>query len=436
MKQFCIRLCLFLAICAGTCVFGNDAVPKPLFRDFMGLNGHTVLFRPKLYAPIASQARDYHPAEWDLGKDSASIPPFPFARNGVDWNQVYGSWKREGWRVDASVMFETLSRTNWKSLAADSRAYGERLARALGPSSTNALLESVEIGNEPGKFSDPDYRTVFENMARGLKAGDSRLRVVTCAMVTGKSHDYAKSVDCITGLESLYDVLNVHSYAQLENWPTWRRSFPEDPRLKDYLQDVKKLCDWRDRHAPGKEVWLTEFGYDSSTRKPDPKSEFKDWVGVTDEQQAQWIVRSWLIFSDMPIQRAYLYFFNDDDQPQMHGAAGLTRKFEPKPSFYAAAHLKRVLGDYRFSRVVLERAGEARIYEFIPGDDSKAPIWVAWSPTGNGRTATLELPKSNFQIQRIEQMPLQPGEPPVMALPTENREVTIGESPIYILMRR
>jgi serine/threonine-protein kinase ATR len=103
-------------------------------------------------------------------------------------------------------------------------------------------------------------------MARGLRAGDPKLKIVTGNLTTGKSHDYAKSVTCIAGLEDLYDVLNVHSYAQLENWPTWHRSFPEDARLKDYLPDIRHVCEWRDAHAPGKEVWLTEFGYDSSTK--------------------------------------------------------------------------------------------------------------------------------------------------------------------------
>ena len=97
----------------------------------MGLNGHTVLFRPRLYGPVATLVRDYHPVEWDLGKDSDFATEFPFARNRVDWSKVYGSWREEGWRVDVSVMFETLRREQWKNLADDSRRYAERFARAL-----------------------------------------------------------------------------------------------------------------------------------------------------------------------------------------------------------------------------------------------------------------------------------------------------------------
>ncbi len=398
----------------------------------MGINGHTIQFRPKLYQPVAQLVRDYHPVEWDLGNDSDFAPPFPYARNGVDWRKVYGLWHEAGWRTDVSLMFETLPRQRWLKLGADSMAYGERFARAFGPSGTNAWVESAEIGNEPGKFSDADYRVVFENMARGLRAGDPKLKIVTGAMTTGKSHDYAKSVECIAGLESLYEVLNVHTYAQLENWPTWRRSFPEDARLKEYLPDVRRLCEWRDQHAPGKEVWITEFGYDSTTRKPDPTTEFKSWVGSTDEQQAQWNVRSWLLFASLPVQRAYVYFFNDEDEPKLHGASGLTRHFVPKPSFYAAAHLQRTLGDYRFARALVNRPGEAMLFEFTHATDAKQLSWVAWSPTGEGRTGKLELPAFKGKIERAERMPLRANENTTIATPKVSSTIEVGESPVYL----
>jgi serine/threonine-protein kinase ATR len=412
----------------------EQGTAKPLLRDFMGLNGHTVAFKPELYQPVASLARDYHPVSWDLGNDTTFSTPFPMARNGVDWSRVYGQWKKAGWRTDASLMFETIPRADWKNLAADSRAFAEAFARVFGPSGTNNLVESVEIGNEPGKFDDADYRTIFENMAKGFRAGDPRLRIVTGAMTAGKSHEYAKSLSCIAGLEPLYDVLNVHSYAQLEGWPTWKRSYPEDPALKHYLPDVRDICDWRDAHAPDKEVWITEFGYDSSTQQPDPKTEFKKWIGVTGIQQAQWIVRSWLIFSALPVERAYLFFFNDNDEPHVHGSSGLTRHFHPKPAFYAAAHLQKTLGEYRFNRVVVNRPGDALVYEFTQATNPHRRIWAAWSPTGSERKAKIPLPKIEGSIEHIERMPLSGGENPVITpMPTAD-SIEIGESPLYLFL--
>ncbi|HEX3132109.1 MAG TPA: cellulase family glycosylhydrolase [Planctomycetota bacterium] len=325
-----------------TCAFSAGASaaeqPKPLMKDFIGINGHTVQFKPDLYHPVCTVVRDYHPVEWDLGKDTDVPTTFPLARNRVDWSQVYGSWKKAGYFVDVSLMFESIKQKDWKDVPRDAKAYGLAFAKAFGPSSTK-LVDSAEVGNEPGKWNDADYRTMFEAMASGLRAGDPKLTIVTCAADADKSGDYMKAMSCVQNLENLYDVINVHSYAQTENWPTWRRSFPEDPKLLDYTTRIEKLIAWRDANAKGKPVWITEFGYDAST-KPAPKTgDFKGWVDVTDDQQGQWLVRSFLVFARLSVDKAYIYFFNDNDDPAFHGSSGVTRNWQPKPSYHAVAHL-------------------------------------------------------------------------------------------------
>ena len=244
----------------GSVVFVGAQEARPLMRDFIGLNGHTIAFKPELYRPVCGWVRDYHPVEWDLGKDSAELPGFPFAKNGVDWSRVYGSWRTNGWHTDVCLQFEALKQADWVNIEADAWAYGKAFAHGFGPSGKRKLVEAVEIGNEPGKWNDADYTRMFKAMAQGIRAGDPKLKIATCNLTTGKSGDYEKSVDCVANCPELFDVLNVHSYAQLEGWPTWRRSFPEDPKLPHYLQDVAELCQWRDAHAPGKPVWLGESG--------------------------------------------------------------------------------------------------------------------------------------------------------------------------------
>ena len=69
----------------------QEPAPKPVMGDFMGVNGHTVQFKPELYSKVCRKARDYHPIEWDLGKESDFVLQFPFARNRVSWDAVYGS---------------------------------------------------------------------------------------------------------------------------------------------------------------------------------------------------------------------------------------------------------------------------------------------------------------------------------------------------------
>lgn len=399
-------------------------------RDFLGINGHTVQFRPELYRPVCQLVRDYHPVEWDLGKETDVLPAFPMAKNGVSWQQVYGSWK--GWRIDASLMFESIPRERWKDLSADARAYGRSIAKALGPSSPTPLLESVEIGNEPGKWSDADYTAVFRAMAEGIREGDPKLKIITCNLTTGKSGGYEKSVACLDGLLPLVDVLNVHSYAQLEGWPTWKRSYPEDPALKNYLPDFEKLCRWRDEHCPGRPVWLTEYGYDSSTKQPPKEGDFARWQGVSDLQQAQWLVRSALVFSTLPLDRAYVYFFDDKDEPQVHGSSGLTRNFQPKPSFHAMAQLQRILGDSRFVKIVANEPGKVRVQEY-EAEDRHTRVRVAWSPTGDGHSTRWKPEPSigNLKLREIE--PMTADGKPAQIAPDATGMLEIGETPVFMV---
>ncbi len=416
----------------------EDQWPKPLMRDFIGINGHTVSFKPELYAPVCDLVRDYHPIDWDWGKETNAALQFPSAQNGVRWDSVYGSWQQQGFRTDACLMFDKVPPDSWNNRVEDASRYGEAFAKSFGPSAKTPLVEAVEIGNEPGKYDDAAYREIFENMAAGLRRGDPKLKIATCNVLNGESGDYHKSIDSLRGLEPLYDVLNIHSYAMLKPWPTWERSFPEDDRFPGFHHDIQRLIDWRNENAADKEVWLTEFGYDSSTQLPAAEGDFAKWQGNSDLEQAQWLVRSFFRFATMDLQRAYIYFFNDDDEPKLHASSGLTRKFVPKPSFYAVSHLSAMLGDYRFSRVVAQQPHESAVYEFVHGEDSNRRVWVAWSPTGEGRQSIVTLPLEGWRIESIEAMPISDAAAaaPSPEQVSETLQLPITESPLYLMLRK
>lgn len=414
-----------------------EGPPRPLLRDIMGINGHTVLFKPDLYKQVCRLVRDYHPMDWDVGNETHFATRFPFARNMVNWEDVYGSWTKAGFSISSCVMFETIEKDRWHNLEEDAFAYGFTFARFFGPSGTQRLVEAIEIGNEPGLYDDATYRRVFENMARGVRRGDPKLKIATCAITLGKSHRYAKSIQCFDGLEALYDVINFHCYAEVEGWPTWRRSFPEDSKIK-YLREIREVMEWRDRHAPGKPVWLTEFGWDACTKPPPPTGDFAKWESSTETQQAQWLVRSFLLFARMGLDRAYVFFFNDDDEPHVHGSSGITRKFEPKPAFHALAHLYRTLGDFGFDSAPVEKEGDLYVYDFVSGSNPKVGIRVAWLPTGSGKEQPRTVPAPPGEIERVERMPLKPGDAETVSWTRAGKDLRlqVSESPVYIRFRR
>ena len=112
---------------------------------------------------------------------------------------------------------------------------------------------------------------------------------------------------------------------------------------------------------------MTEFGWDASTKPLAKTGDFAKWKGnVSDEKQAQYLVRAFLVFAAMDVNRAYLYFFNDSDEPSFHASSGITRNFQPKPSFHALAHLYRSLGNYRFSRIAEKKEGEVSAWTRAP----------------------------------------------------------------------
>ncbi len=427
-----MKLRALIAFCASvfpSCVAPALAGP-PTMREFLGLCGHTVQFKPALYAPVCGWVRDYHPVDWDLSGDTSVLPAWPEAKNRVNWQEVYGSWRAAGLKTTASLMFENIPREKWKNLLPDLKAYGQSFAREFGPGGSRKLLEAVEVGNEPGKWSDETYSEVLRALTSGLRAGDPALRIATCNLTTGKSHDYAKSVTCLTGLESSYDILNIHVYPQLDGWPTWKRSWPEDPALKNWTNEVQELCRWRDAHAAGKPVWITEYGYDATTKSPDPKSEFAKWQGVSEKQQALWLVRSTLLFAAMPVERAAIYFFNDSDEAQLHGASGLTRNFQPKPAYHATAHLLATLGDYHFDTLVESKPGERIVQRYQHKTRPLEQCLVIWRPTGDEghKTMTIDIPASG--PVKMSRTPLTP-EKTTQEFPA-SREVEVSGVPLFI----
>ena len=425
-----MRLFLLASAVLAAASFAEEK-PRPLMRDFMGLCGHTVQFKPELYAPVTRLVRDYHPVKWDVGDDTSYSTKFPFARNGVDWSKVYGLWVKAGHRVEASLMFDDLAPGAWKDLPRDAFAYGKAFAGAFGPSAKVPLVEAVEIGNEPGKYDDATYRKLFEAMAGGLREGDPKLRIATCAANLGTSGKYSKSVDCLAGLESLYDIVNVHMYAEITGWPTWKRSYPEDPKI-GFLKDIGSVLTWRREHAPDKEVWLTEFGWDATTKPAPATGDFAKWVGSTETEQAMWIVRGYMVLCALGVDRAYLYFFNDDDTPHLHGSSGLTRNFVPKPAFHAVAHLQKTLGDFRLTKVVREDAEQGYVYEFTNGDDARKRVLAAWKPAG--AAVKITVPTGAAKVLRAERTPLAAGDAPRVEVRStaDGVEVEAGELPVFV----
>ena len=141
----------------------------------------------------------------------------------------------------------------------------------------------------------------------------------------------------------------------------------------------------------------------------------------------------------MDVDRAYLYFFNDKDEPQLHGASGITRNFKPKPSFHAMSHLYYSLGEYRFSRAVARKDGDLYCFEYQHGSRANDRVYVAWLATGEQKPArrTLALGAASAGVYRAERMPMTAdgsGEVGWKATAL-GVDVEVGGSPVFLWSR-
>jgi hypothetical protein len=387
-----LAVAALLLLCSPLALAEPALAERPTMADLLGVCGH-YFFDGPTYAPVARHARNYHGLNWDLDvKKPYADPPYPFALNRVNWQTVYGGWRAGGFDVDASIQIGSFEPGDW--LAPEEQAYrfGKAFGAYFGPAHTG-LAETAELGNEPSKYSDEQYTLIAHAMARGLKESDPRLRVATAALTIGPSQEYSRSIDCYKGWMDLIDVLNVHTYAISGKWPNRRRTYPEDAGC-DFLRGVRDVLAWRDANAPGKQVWVTEFGWDAHREGGAPLQEGvpidKRPSTISRLQQAQFISRAFLELARLGVDRAYVYWYMDGaPEAGLHNASGLISSpgnhpatGVKHPAFYSMAALLKDLGEYRFARVLQEDADGVYAYEF---ENSSGGYCVAfWSPTLHG----------------------------------------------------
>src|SRR5690554_6278490 len=187
--------------------WGENEIPligeRPLFKDFMGINGHFT-FKPELYNQVGRLVRNYHDMNWDVEKPGDDYYP-PFTVNGVNWkNDVYGRFKNEGYETDICIQLSSFSADNedykelWKDKEEWAYSYGKVLASYFGPSGDEKLATSMEIGNEPGsKFDATLYKSIFKNMAKGIRDGDPKMKILTPYVALSNPDDYSQDLNGI-----------------------------------------------------------------------------------------------------------------------------------------------------------------------------------------------------------------------------------------------
>ncbi len=181
------------------------------------------------------------------------------------------------------------------------------------------------------------------------------------------------------------DAINIHSY---NFGPSNAGISPEAAGMKTQLE---AFADYRNRYLPGKEFWLSEFGYDVNQSSPIHAPSIGTFS--VNEVQAQWIVRSYLAAAAAGVDKAQMYMFRDVDvnSATQFDSSGLVSSKAtgevPRTSYYYVYTLKNTLAGMRYVGEQGSGNANVKIYKFKSATGSNG-AYVVWAPTSNQTTVS------------------------------------------------
>ena len=275
---------LILVVPPGVLAADRSRKPRPLMRDFIGLNGHTVQFKPDLYSPVAKLIRDYHPLKWDVGDDTSFLTTFPppASRGLVESLRLWLPRDCASMRAFSSMT----SPGEWKNLSRDAGAYGEAFARAFGPSG-RALVESIEIGNDPANIPMPN---IASSLRPWLAVREKEIPDCALRHVRSTSPEWSLFEERGLGARSrgAVHILTIHLTAEVEPWPTCAGVIPKTRKRSS--SSIFVPCS---PGAPNTQPTRNCAHQSAGTQRPNHRRRrrLREMDGSTELQQAQWIVR-------------------------------------------------------------------------------------------------------------------------------------------------
>ncbi len=301
------------------------------------------------------------------------------------------------------------------------------------PTVGQGTIEWMEMGNEPegGWNGIHNYLSAYQLAAATSAAYDGHCKTMVTpstkgyhlggknadpnmklamAGVSGVSNEY------ITALcywqkanrqdgKTAFDAFNVHHYMTksitLPDGSTCSVGIsPEEAKIAEVLS---QLIGIRDKYYPEKEVWITEFGWDTNQSYATSTSAhaYAEYTGR--QVQAMWLTRTYLILSSTGIDKADMYMChggNDETSVGKYGTCGVigyeydengNEVKVKKDSYYYLYTLKNTLGSYTFEEQIEAYDENVLIYKYKTAEGKTA--YALWCKTSDGTKA------DNYQLR-------------------------------------
>ncbi|RYF12278.1 beta-galactosidase [Pedobacter agri] len=226
-----------------------------------------------------------------------------------------------------------------------------------------------------------------------------------------------------------FDIINYHQYANDAANNGGNASVGVAPELSDLPEVAMKFIEMAKKSANNMPVWITEVGYDVGDRTPQRAIT----IGSKNSMitQADWNLRSSLLFARMGLKKSIFYMLDDVDLSssiQYSSSGFVDANFRKRPSADYMLQTKTLLGNYYY----LATIGKDPIVDVYVND--KKIIYVLFIPDQKGRTGEYQLDLGNSKQAIIHT--LQVGKEVMQAktVNTTNGKLTINvsETPLFL----
>ncbi len=417
--------------------------PNILMKDFIGVNQDYKLYEDsteKDFAKVSKWLRDYakwnclQPGEKDYGgldgKSGCGTAPDFFNYNafyknmqaaGINVLHVtelspgYANWSGEnddlppvqkqgqGQKPDdflkhAQYIYQLAAMygNNKNVPTANIAAPGQKIGQNF--------IQAIENWNEPdgwwkgdGEFSKEQFYNMLvadydgdggRLPKAGAKQADPNMKVVMGGLATTDMSYLYGLLEFANknGKKIPMDALNFHEYASDGKTGVT----PEQAKFGD---NMLRAARWRDNNAPGAELWVTEFGWDTVKRGNEHSK-----VYAGEQNQANWILRGLVMYRAAGVDKAFVFLYNDDEEnsPDLYESSGMVslRDNKKKPAYYYLATMQEMVGDMYLERQISTGKDDVRAYLFRNPNGTNGTFAV-WKTSGDGSKIddfTLALP--------------------------------------------
>ncbi|RZJ67525.1 MAG: hypothetical protein EOO47_25000 [Flavobacterium sp.] len=285
-------------------------------------------------------------------------------------------------------------------------------------------------------FYDGHKGTLGKNV--GVKTADPNMLVVMGGLATPDPNFVIKMVEWCKknrgykadgSVDLCFDIINYHQYANDAFNNKGTATVGVAPELSDLGEVTAKFLEMSKKYANNMPVWITEVGYDIGTSTPQRAIPIGDKSSQI--TQADWILRSSLMFARKGLSRCMFYMLDDVDinsTIQYSSSGFVNANFTRRPSADYMLQAKTLIGNYHYNSTISSEP----IVDIYTLD--KKIIYVLTIPDQKGRTAVYELDLGDAQKAIIHN--LQPGKDTMFAktVNTVNGKlkVEVSETPIFV----